>query len=111
LRWARPTPLIRLVGSKPRFAYSFDVVVVFVERAVCLWCLSVRPSVYSFFRMFARSLFRSHPHLHARPYALHTLQYHKSNWFHPLGFAYYPDKIGGQNPTCADAGDTGLVQC
>jgi hypothetical protein len=58
-------------------------------------------------------------------------QYHMSNWFHPLGFAYYPDgahgatwggegraeiegkgelqyKIDGQNPSCDDAGDTGL---
>ena len=54
-----------------------------------------------------------------------------SNWYHPVGFAYYPDgahgadwggderdeveglgelqyKIDGSNPTCADAGDTGL---
>merc|ERR1719174_2371749 len=54
-----------------------------------------------------------------------------SNWYHPVGFAYQPDgahgstwggaelpevenagelqyKIGGSNPTCADAGDTGL---
>merc|ERR1719331_2842664 len=54
-----------------------------------------------------------------------------SNWYHPVGFAYEPDgahgstwggeelpevegkgelqyKIGGANPTCADAGDTGL---
>jgi uncharacterized protein (DUF305 family) len=54
-----------------------------------------------------------------------------SNWYHPVGFAYQPDgahgstwggaelpevegagelqyKINGANPTCADAGDTGL---
>jgi plastocyanin len=54
-----------------------------------------------------------------------------SNWYHPVGFAYEPDgahgstwggeelpevegagelqyKIDGANPTCADAGDTGL---
>ena len=58
-------------------------------------------------------------------------QHDFSNWFHPLGFAYYPDgahgatwggegraeiegkgelqyKIDGQNPSCDNAGDTGL---
>merc|ERR1719238_2398021 len=58
-------------------------------------------------------------------------QSHASNWYHAVGFAYYPDgahgetwggeerdevegsgelqyKIDGANPTCADAGDTGL---
>lgn len=58
-------------------------------------------------------------------------QSHKSNWYHPVGFAYEPDGahgddwgadenpevegagelqylIGGSIPTCEDAGDTGL---
>ena len=59
-------------------------------------------------------------------------QTHVTNWYHPVGFAYQPDgahgsswggaelpevegagelqyKINGANPTCADAGDTGLA--
>ena len=58
-------------------------------------------------------------------------QTHATNWYHPIGFAYYPDgahgadwggaeraeiersgelqyKIDGVNPSCTDAGDTGL---
>ena len=57
-------------------------------------------------------------------------QKHSKNWYHPIGFAYYPDgahgeewggderdevegsgellyKIDGENTTCPEAGDTG----